>query len=166
MITTQILNHTQFNQIIKRLAYQVYEQHFDEKGIVIAGIDGRGFDLAKILATEIEQISKLKVELTAIVLNKENPTEKQIELSNKQIKSTQKSVLVVDDVLNTGKTLLYGLIPFVNQKARKISTLVLVDRNHKNFPIAANFIGISLSTTLQEHVEVQIVKDKVQVFLK
>jgi pyrimidine operon attenuation protein/uracil phosphoribosyltransferase len=76
-----------------------------------------------------------------------------------------KVVIVVDDVLNTGKTMLYSLIPLVNDKARKIQTLVLVDRNHISFPVKANYVGTALSTTLQEHIEVTISKGKVDVYL-
>jgi pyrimidine operon attenuation protein / uracil phosphoribosyltransferase len=163
---TQILGDPQVKQIMKRLAYQVYENNFNEKELIIAGVEGRGTQIAEMLCKELASICKIKLHSTAIVLDKSNPVEKQVILGNIALKVTNKVVIVVDDVLNTGKTMLYALIPFVKDKAAKIQTLVLVDRNHKTFPVAADYIGTQLNTTLQEHIEVSIEKGKVQVYLK
>lgn len=165
-IKTQILKDSQVKQILKRLAFQVYENNFNEKELVIAGIEGRGVKVAELLCEQLGEISKLKLHRTDIVLDKSNPTDKQIVLSNSKLKVTDQVVIVVDDVLNTGKTLLYSLIPLVSQKAKKIQTLVLVDRNHKAFPISADYVGTQLSTTLQEHIEVKITQNKINVYLK
>lgn len=162
---TQILSDAQVKQILKRLAYQVYESNFNEKELVIAGIEGRGEQVAAMLCAELAEIGKLKISTTSVVMDKSNPAGNQIVLNN-QVNVTNKVVVVVDDVLNTGKTLMYALIPLVKDKAKKIQTLVLVDRNHKLFPIAANYIGTALSTTLQEHIEVTIARNKVNVYLK
>lgn len=163
---TQILTDNEVKLILKRLAYQVYESNFNEKDIVIASIEGRGEKVAEMLVKELAAICKIKIFSTSIVLDKTNPAEKQIRLSDAKLKVTNKVVVVVDDVLNTGKTLLYSLIPLVSQRARKIQTLILVNRNHKTFPVSADYIGTQLSTTLQEHVEVVIEKGKINVFLK
>lgn len=163
---TQILNDAQVKQILKRLAYQVYENNFNEKELVIAGIEGRGVQVATMLCAELESISKIRLLTTDIVMDKSNPAGKQIVLSNTSLDVKDKVVIVADDVLNTGKTLLYSLIPLVKDKARKIQTLVLVDRNHKSFPVSADYIGTALSTTLQEHIEVTIARNKVNVYLK
>jgi pyrimidine operon attenuation protein/uracil phosphoribosyltransferase len=162
---TQILSDAQVKQILKRLAYQVYESNFNEKELVIAGIEGRGEQVAALLCQELNEIGKIKLSTTSIVMDKSNPAEKQIVLNN-AVKVSNKVVIVVDDVLNTGKTLMYALIPLVKDKAKKIKTLVLVDRNHKSFPIAADYVGTALSTTLQEHIEVTISRQKVNVYLK
>lgn len=166
MNKTQILNDKQTKQILKRLAYQVYESNFNEKELIIAAVEGRGSKIAAMLCDELASISKLKLITTDIVLDKSNPEEKKIVLSTSGLNVKGKSVLVVDDVLNTGKTMLYALIPFVKDKAARIQTLVLVDRSHKMFPVSADFIGTALSTTLQEHIEVSIERGKVNVFLK
>lgn len=163
---TQILSDQQVKQILKRLAYQVYEKNFNEKELIVAGIEGRGVKVAELLCTELASICKIKLHTTDIVLDKSNPAEKQVVLGNTKLKVSGKPVVVVDDVLNTGKTLLYALIPFVKDKSSKIQTLVLVDRNHKTFPVSADYVGTQLSTTLQEHVEVTIEKGKVNVYLK
>jgi pyrimidine operon attenuation protein/uracil phosphoribosyltransferase len=162
---TQILSDKQVKQILKRLAYQVYENNFNEKELVIAGIEGRGVKVAELLCNELAEICKIKLSVTDIVLDKSNPAQKQVILSNNKLSVKEKVVVVVDDVLNTGKTMLYSLIPLVNDKARKIQTLVLVDRNHILFPVKANYVGTALSTTLQEHIEVTISKGKVNVYL-
>lgn len=162
---TQILNDLHVKQILKRIAYQVYENNFNEKELIIAGIHGRGFEVAKMLFDQISEISKLKLSLLEVTLNKEEPSENNIELSDNKIKIKDKPVLLVDDVLNTGRTLVYSQLPFLRAHAKKIQVAVLVNRDHKSFPVNADFIGISLSTTLQEHVHVNINRNKVEVFL-
>jgi pyrimidine operon attenuation protein/uracil phosphoribosyltransferase len=161
----QILNDLQVKQIIKRIAYQVYENHFNEKDLVIAGIDGRGTYIAQLLFDELVSISKIKIELLNITLDKVNPTGSTVKLSNENAKIADKNVIVVDDVLNTGRTLVYALTPFIRAKAKRIQIAVLVDRNHKDFPVMADYTGMQLSTTLQEHVSVTIEKKKVNVYL-
>jgi pyrimidine operon attenuation protein/uracil phosphoribosyltransferase len=161
----QILTDAQVKQMIKRIAYQVYENHFNDKELIIAGIDGRGYQIAGMLYDELITIAGIKLSLACILLDKENPTGQGVHLDNEKLKLADKCVIVVDDVLNTGRTLVYGLTPFIKAKAKRIQVAVLVDRNHKNFPISADYIGMQLSTTLQEHVSVTIEKKKVNVFL-
>ncbi len=161
----QILNDAGVRKTLKRLAYQVYERNSDEKEIVIVGIAGRGAMIAEMLLQELSEICKIKILLNEILFNQKNPSRQTTQLS-KEMNLNDKCVVVVDDVLNTGKTFMYAMLPFIETKPKRIQTLVLVDRNHKAFPISADYIGISLSTTLQEHVEVSIEKNKVNVFLK
>jgi pyrimidine operon attenuation protein / uracil phosphoribosyltransferase len=162
---TQILNDIQFKQIIKRVAFQVYENNFNEKELIIGGINGNGFVVAQMLHEQLSAICKLKLSLIKIYIDKEEPSEKNLKLSDEKLPLKGKNVLLVDDVLNTGRTMIYALLPFVKAHAKQIHTMVLVDRDHKSFPVSADFIGISLSTTLQEHVMVTIEKKKVNVFL-
>ncbi len=161
----QILNDLEVTKMIKRLAFQVYERNFDEKELVIAGINGQGMAIARLLIAELNSISKIKIHELEIELAKENPGKDNIKLS-KSVVLENKCVVVVDDVLNTARTFVYALLPFIGTKTKKIQTLVLVDRNHRSFPISADYIGLSLSTTLQEHVEVTMVKNKVSVYLR
>jgi len=160
----QILSDIQVKQIIKRLAYQVYENNFNEKELIIAGIQGRGEQIATLICKELLEIGKIKITATSILMDRTTMSAKQIQLSN-DTNVTNKVVIVVDDVLYTGKTMMYALIPLVKDKAKKIQTLVLVDRNHNSFPIVADYYGTALSTTLQEHIEVNINKTKVNVYL-
>jgi pyrimidine operon attenuation protein / uracil phosphoribosyltransferase len=163
--TIQILNDSQVKQIIKRIAYQIFENHFNDKELIIAGIDGRGTHIAQLLYEEINAISKIKVKRMDIELDKVNPSGNTVKLSDESYSITDKNVIVVDDVLNTGRTLVYALTPFIRAKAKKIQIAVLVDRNHKSFPVSADYIGMELSTTLQEHISVTIEKKKVNVYL-
>ncbi len=163
--TIQILDDSQVKQIIKRIAYQIFENHFNDKELVLAGIDGRGTHIAQLLYNELTTISKIKVQLLNIELDKTNPTGSGVKLSDDKVRLTDQNVIVVDDVLNTGRTLVYALTPFIRAKAKKIQIAVLVDRNHKNFPVSADYRGMELSTTLQEHVSVTIEKKKVNVYL-
>lgn len=163
--STQILNDAQVKQILKRMAYQVYEQYLNDKELIIAGIEGRGFSFAQMLHEQLQAISKLKLTLMEVRLDKAAPAEHSVKLSDEQVKLEDRNILLVDDVLNTGKTMLFALLPFIRARARKIKTAVLVDRDHKRFPVSADFIGIALSTTLQEHITVSIEKKKVNVHL-
>lgn len=153
---TSVLDKKQIAQKINRIAWQVYEDNFSEKEIIVAGIAKTGFLLAQRIAGVLEKISPLKIKLVKIILDKENPLTCNVEpqLSPKELKG--KTLVLVDDVLNSGMTLTYSLCPFLDADVKKIRTVILVDRNHKRFPIGADFTGISLATTLQEHITVDL----------
>jgi pyrimidine operon attenuation protein / uracil phosphoribosyltransferase len=153
---TLMLNKKQIDQKINRIAYQIYEDSYEENEVIIAGIAPNGFKLAKKIADVVEKISPLKTKLITIDFDKENPLSKSIEVSISSVEMKDKVVILVDDVLNSGKTLIFGLKPFLNASVRKIRTVVLVDRNHKRFPVSADFVGVSMATTLQEHISVEL----------
>ena len=157
MNANTILNHDEIQHKIKRIAYQIYETFVDEKTVVIAGIAGNGYVLAQKIAKTLGQISDLKVELCEVKINKQQPHDP-ITTSLAPDDYTNKGLVLVDDVLNSGTTLIYGVRHFLNVPLTKFKTAVLVDRNHKKYPVKADFKGISLSTSLQEHV--QVVFDK------
>jgi len=158
-VKTKVLSHSDVEKIIKRMAYQIYENNFGDKHITLAGISSRGFEIAKLLQTELDSISNLKSVLLEITIEKENPSNETTKI--KPLKFELKgTVVIVDDVLNTGRAMVYAALPFLNLKASKIQVAVLVDRNHKKFPIAADYTGIKLNTTFQEHVSVETNKKK------
>ncbi len=163
-----ILAHKQITHIIKRMAYQVYEDNISEEELIVAGVRGEGFILAQLIADELEKISDLNIELLAIEIDKKNPIEKDIVLNPKRNAEDlhQKSVVVIDDVLNSGSTLLFSLQPFLKQPMRQIKTAVLVNRNHKKYPVKADFKGISLSTSSHENVKVSLAPEAFQVVLE
>ncbi|GAB1462331.1 phosphoribosyltransferase family protein [Pedobacter sp.] len=148
-----ILDKKQIQQKINRIAYQILEDNIDEKEIIIAGIWDRGYKLAIRLEKILKEISEFKTTLLRIDLEKQ---------SSKLVAKTDlpesnwknKVIILVDDVLNSGKTLAYGLGVFLNTPHKKIRTVVLVDRSHKIFPIATDFVGLQLATVLKEHVDV------------
>lgn len=150
---TVILDKKQIAHKIKRIAYQIYETNVDEKEVVVAGIMSNGFLFAKKIKVEVEKISPIKVLLCEVIIDKKNPTN-QIRTSLKQHEYKNKSLLLVDDVLHSGTTLIYGVKHFLEVPLKQFKTAVLVDRNHKKYPVKADFKGISLSTSLNENVSV------------
>ncbi len=159
MEKTLVLNKQQLQQKIDRLAWQIYEQNYKEKEIIIAGIAKRGVLVAQKLADKLTNISSIKVKLVTIKLDKDNPYEKEIEVDITESEFKDKVLILVDDVLNSGKTLIYGTKHFLSAPIKRLSTVVLVDRNHNRFPIKADFVGLSLSTTLKEHISVELEKN-------
>lgn len=157
---TLILNHLQIQQRINRIAYQVYENNYREQEIIIAGIVKNGFVLAKKISEKLQQISPIKVKLAEITLNKKNPLAEKVKVTLPakvpiDIGIENKVVIVVDDVLESGKTMMYGIAPLLNYPLKHLYTIVLIDRDHRIFPIKADFVGLSLATTMQEHVSVE-----------
>lgn len=153
MSQNTILNHQEIEHKIRRIAYQIYETFVDEEEIVIAGIAENGYLFAEKIADTLQSISPLKVLLCEVFIDKHQPTKK-ITTSLSASEYTNKGLILVDDVLNSGTTLVYGVRHFLDVPLKKFKTAVLVDRNHKKFPVKADFKGISLSTSLFEHVNV------------
>lgn len=150
-----ILTKKQIEQKIERMAYQLLEDNLDEQEIVLAGIVSRGFTLAKRLKKVLEKISHFKVSLIQIELDKDSS---HLEASTDVPvnEAENKVVILVDDVLNSGRTLVYGLGVFLNIPLKKLRVLVLVDRSHRRFPVSADFTGLQLATVLKQHVQVVI----------
>jgi pyrimidine operon attenuation protein/uracil phosphoribosyltransferase len=160
-----ILTAAQVKQKIRRMAFEIYEHNFSEKSIVIAGIEGQGYTLAKLLVKELENISPLEVRLVKISIDKTAPQQSEIGLDCEVKEIRKKCIVFVDDVLNTGRTFTYGMKPFLNTEVKKIETAVLVNRSHTLFPIYPQYTGYELSTTLKEHVEVRLGKEDTGVYL-
>ncbi|MDP1728231.1 MAG: phosphoribosyltransferase family protein [Bacteroidota bacterium] len=163
---TEIVNHAQVQKIIRRMAYQIYEHNFELKELIIASINGQGNEVAKLLEEELKTISKIKINSVTILLDKKAHSTEGVQLSEPGIKLQDKTILLVDDVLNTGRTLIYGMMPFLHSKVKSLQVAVLVDRNHKSFPVAADYKGLSLQTTLQEHVSVIFKNHKINIYLE
>jgi len=163
--STIILTHKEITHKIKRMAYQVYETNVNEKEVVIAGIMENGFRLAKKIKTEVEKISPIEVTLCEVYIDKKHPTNT-VKTSLSVADYKNKSLLLVDDVLYSGTTLIYGVKHFLEVPLKQFKTAVLVDRNHKKYPVKADFKGISLSTSLNEHIEVSIDKQPYKAYLK
>lgn len=149
-----LLDGTQTNQKIRRIAYQIYENNFTEKEIVIAGISGEGFIFAQQLVSELEKIAKCKISIAEVSFDKKAKSQPDISIKSTVDTFKNKSVVIVDDVLNTGRTLAFSLRPFLSIPLKKLQVAVLVDRNHPQFPIDADYVGYALATTLNEHVQV------------
>ena len=159
-----ILTQQEIEHKTKRIAYQIYETFVDENEIVIAGIANNGYIFAQKLASELQNISDLKVTLCEVKLNKENPLSK-VETSLPASEYTNKALILTDDVLNSGTTLIYGVKHFLEVPLKKFKTAVLVDRNHKQYPVKADFKGLSLSTSLKEHIKVVFSEEETHAYL-
>ena len=162
---TIILDTKQINNKIKRIAYQIYEANISEEEIVIAGIETNGFLLAKKLKRMVEKISPLKVILCRVFVDKKKPISP-VKTSLKIEEYQNKSLVLVDDVLHSGTTLIYGVKHFLEVPLKRFKTAVLVNRNHKKYPVKADFKGISLSTSINENIVVVFKKNSIYAVLE
>ena len=149
----KILDGNQINQKILRLSWQVFEDNFSEKEIVLVGIGEQGLLIAEQVKFHLNTISKLKTTVFRIDVDRYKPFNKvSTELTENDYKN--KVIILIDDVLHSGKTLTYAFKTFLDTSVKKMAVLVLIDRNHNTFPVKANYVGLSLSTTLKEYIEV------------
>ncbi|WP_066225271.1 phosphoribosyltransferase family protein [Formosa haliotis] len=159
-----ILTHDEINHKIKRIAYQIYESNVYESEVILAGIDSNGYVLAKKLKSVLSKISPIKPILCKVKIDKKNPRN-EIKTSLKVEDYENKSIVLIDDVLNSGTALIYGVRFFLDVPLKQFKTAVLVNRNHKKYPVKADFKGISLSTSLNEHVTVNFENDVFEAYL-
>jgi len=160
-----ILDQQQIQQKITRLGHQLIEVAFDQEVIYLGGIVGNGYVLAQLLADVIAQNSALRVVCFEIKLNKDEPWSEAITFSIDQKDLKNSYIVLIDDVVNSGKTMQYALLKFLEQATKAIKTVALIDRQHRRYPIKTDFAGLSLSTTLKNHVEVDFNKSNAKVFL-
>jgi len=152
----KILDHRQIQQKIKRLAYQIHENNYAEKEITLAGINNNGMVFARMIRDELQHISSSTLTLTRLQLNPAKPLSDDITIERPIIELQNGVVIIVDDVANTGRTIFYAFKPLMEIVPKKIEIAVLVDRKHKSFPVKVDYVGLSLSTTLQEDISVKI----------
>ena len=151
---SEVLNHKQVGQKITRMAFEIYERNLHATGgMVVAGITGMGTILGHLIATELRKISPLQVEEVEVILDKQAVSTSEVMLSV-DIPLKGKTILLVDDVLNTGKTLVYALKPFLGHEVEKMEIAVLVNRSHGLFPVKPDYTGFELATTFNEHIRV------------
>jgi pyrimidine operon attenuation protein/uracil phosphoribosyltransferase len=148
-----ILDEPTIAKKLQRMAYEIVESNLEEKQLILAGIKESGSVIAQTIQQLLQQISPISTELISISLDKKSPGE--ITLS-KTMDFNNKVIIVIDDVANSGKTILYALKPFLAWHPRKIQTLALVERTHKAYPVKTDYVGLSVATTLQEHIYVEV----------
>ena len=148
---TEVLDQDQILRICNRFAFQILENSIDSDVIYIIGIKEKGFDIAKIVEKELKSITKKNISLSSIKIDKKNP--KDSVLSDSNLNKNIDTIFLIDDVLNTGKTLIYSLSFLLKFNFKSIKTLVLIDRNHKQFPIKVDYKGISLSTNINDNIK-------------
>jgi pyrimidine operon attenuation protein/uracil phosphoribosyltransferase len=153
-----ILSREVIEKKLRRMAYEILENNIDEKEIILAGIRESGSVVARVIQKMLGEISSIKTEFITITLDKKEPTD--VSLS-KSFDFNEKVIIVVDDVSNSGKTLLYALKPFIAFHPKKIQILVLVERTHTSFPVRPDYVGLSIATTIQEHIFVEVKGEEV-----
>jgi len=156
-IRNKILEHAQIQSKIERIAHEIHENYFEEKKVILVGIKGRGYDFAKRLNNILKDVASFDIELLEIQLDKDNPLDHSFSLV-KDINLKNKAVLLVDDVLNSGKTLAYAASFLLEKSPKSLRTVILVNREHHRYPITADFVGLSLATTMNEHISVEFGK--------
>lgn len=154
-----LMDAEQAERCLNRLAYEIYERNIELKELVFIGIDRRGVELAQILGKKIEKISPLKPTVITLVINKQQPTESSFKTA---FDPAGKTIVLIDDVANSGKTLTYALRLLLETEVRAIQIGVLIERQHKRFPISSDYIGLQIATTVQDHISVEIKGGKVQ----
>ncbi len=159
-----ILTHEEIKHKTKRIAYQIYETFVNEEEVILAGIANNGFIFAEKIAAELALISDLNVTLCEVKINKQKPQDV-VTTSITPEDYKNKALVLIDDVLSSGTTLIYGVKYFLEVPLNKFKTAVLVDRNHKKYPVKADFKGLSLSTSLHEHIQVVFEDDNSYAYL-
>lgn len=155
---TVILDHKQVGQKITRIAHQILENNFQEKTIIIMGIHEEGYVLAKRLFDILKTIHQNEIQVYGIHMDKKSPLKSGLNTEIEGLQLKNKTVILVDDVLNSGKTLVYAAKFLLDFNVKGLQTVCLVDRKHRRFPIRADYVGLTLSTTLQEHITVELGK--------
>ncbi len=161
---SEVLNHKQIGQKITRMAFEIYERNSHSSGVVFAGITGMGTSLSALLVAELKKISPIPVEELEVFLDKTTVSTSDVKLSI-DLDLTGKTIILVDDVLNTGKTLVYAMKPFLKQEIQKMEIAVLVNRSHGLFPVRPDYTGFELATTLSEHIRVDFSENSYSVHL-
>lgn len=162
-----ILDHTAVQQKINRMAYELYERYFSFNRIVFAGIEERGAELGKHIKAAFDRLQDAPPsEFISLQISKDAPLNQQVILSADPGDCKDACVVLVDDVLNSGRTLFFAMQPFMQMDVRQLSVLVLVNRSHRRFPVAADVVGMHLATTLLENVKVLQSGDSWEVYLE
>jgi pyrimidine operon attenuation protein/uracil phosphoribosyltransferase len=145
---------------LKRMAFEILENNFGETGFILAGIRESGTVIAKTIQHLLKEITAgLETELITVSLDKKNPREVTV---SPVTDFRNRVIILIDDVSNSGKTLLYAIKPFLDSSPKKIQTLVLVERSYNAFPVKPDYVGLSVATTLQEHIYVEVEEGRVK----
>ena len=161
-----LLNNKQIEQKLNRLAFQIYEDNSDVNEIVLAGIVKSGYELAERIEALLKPIASFRITLTPVKFTKHGKMDQKIEIGLSKEELSGKVVILIDDVMNSGKTMLNAMKPFLDAEIKKLRTLVLIDRNHKSYAVSSDFVGLSLATTLQEHVSVEIGSSGIEAWIR
>lgn len=163
-MNTLVLNDRQINQKLQRIAYEILENNSEDDALYLVGIKGNGYLIAQELFEILKPITEQEIKVAEVSVNKQDPLSEPIRLSVSS-EELQGTLILIDDVINSGKTMQYALMKLLEQPVRKIKTVSLVDRKHRRYPIRCDYVGLTLSTTLQDRVEVVLEKDSSKAYL-
>jgi len=150
----KILNAHQIDQKITRLAIEILENNLEEDSIILAGINKKGLEFARLLHQRLATMSEKELVITQVTLPPADPLSEPARIALPVDALRGKSILLLDDVANTGRTIFYACRPLLDTLPKRLQVAVLVDRTHKLFPIRVDYVGLSLATTLLENIEV------------
>jgi pyrimidine operon attenuation protein/uracil phosphoribosyltransferase len=154
-----ILTTGDINRKLRRMAFEIAERNSGCESLIIAGIAGNGVVVARGIIRELEQVMNCPMEMVTVFIDKNNPLTVSLE---REVELHQQTIILVDDVANSGRIMLYALKAFLNAEPRSIQTMVLVERSHKLFPLQTDYVGLSIATTLQEHIAVKTNGDLIE----
>ena len=164
MAKSLVLNHNEISLNLDRIACHILEEHYNAESITVIGLHDRGSQIAEIIVERIAKFSNKKINLTQIELDKDNPFQNPITIKDTTlIKGI--STILVDDVLNSGRTMAAAVKEVLNYFPKTLKVAVLANRDHHKFPIQADFVGISLATTLKEHISYEMIDGVMSVSL-
>lgn len=161
-----VLNAVQIDRKIERIAHQIIELNYLEDEVVLIGISKQGYTLAERILAQVDAHSEIKTHLLQLTMNKKKPLSGSYALSEDTSLLRGRSVILIDDVLSSGRTLIYAAREILKIPLKKLTTVVLVDRRHRKYPIKADFVGLTLSTTIQEHITVDLTPGKECAYLE
>ena len=153
----KVLDQQKIKQKIKRLAIEIVENNYNEKEIILAGINSNGYSFAKLILKDLKKLSDITFTLAHLSINPAKPLSEEVTMSLQPKEYRGKVVILIDDVANTGRTTFYAFKPFMQTVPKKIEVAVLVDRKHKSYPIKVDYVGLSLATTMKDNIDVRIV---------
>lgn len=148
------------------MAYHIHENHYKESELILAGIQDSGYQLAEFLRAELDTISPLKVTCLNLIIDKQALIQPSVQIKGEWPGLENKVVILVDDVLNSGRTLAFAMKPFLEQAIKKLEVAVLVNRSHKRYPVSVDYTGYELATTLNEHIQVNLQETEMAVHLR
>jgi pyrimidine operon attenuation protein/uracil phosphoribosyltransferase len=163
---TTLLTSKKVQQMIERMVHEIIERFYGEDELIIIGIETMGSKLAHRIHSRLSELNYFATSYYDLKIEKDKPLDHIIKMSPSKPDLTDKRVLLIDDVLNSGRTMIYASGHILNEAVRSLTTLCLVDRIHRRFPIKADIVGISLSTTLQENIVVNLHKGREAVYLE
>ena len=151
-----VLNQEQIKQKIERIAYEILENTFEEKEIFVGGIAGNGFLLAERIVSKLNEISDQQIKLFEVTVNKDNPNDFAINLSIDDQDLSQSTIIIFDDVINSGRTMIHAVKRILDNKISVLKVATLVNRTHRRYPVQADFVGLNMSTTLKDNIIVEL----------